>query len=305
MNGRLCLLDIAKQKRSSSHDAKELSKSVMLQISVTDLRRVCEIVGLPSVGHKPVLIEMLQMHFKEAEDQFAQDFLRTISELDDQVAKLKEEAKELRGAVVRVIRREIAALRHAGDSTSSNGKRKKKKKSKKDQKSGKEMDAIASKLRVPWKKLSALASSSSSSSSSGGSGGSSVRERRLRSCAAAAYRFYFREYISAGDEENEEVVGDILRRCRKEHTHAVSVSDKGEIMGEEEMNSGDSEDSGDSGDSGDVVLLLERYRMRRERCAALRQRKEERYNDFVQRARGEREVLAENVSMLCARGKKF
>lgn len=89
------LISKSRSKRFKTSKVKDFSRTSLSDIAVADLRRVCDIVGIPSGAKKSVLVQMLLVHFQEAESHFAQDYLATIASLDDEVKKLKQEAKEL------------------------------------------------------------------------------------------------------------------------------------------------------------------------------------------------------------------
>ena len=79
----------------AKHVSAELSAAALRRLKVADLRRACDVVGVPSHGDKRVLVEMLKEHFEEAERVFAREFVEKIVDLDKQVAARKGRARRL------------------------------------------------------------------------------------------------------------------------------------------------------------------------------------------------------------------
>ena len=79
----------------AKHASAELSAAALRRLKVADLRRACDVVGVPSHGDKRVLVEMLKEHFEEAERVFAREFVEKIVDLDKQVAARKGRARRL------------------------------------------------------------------------------------------------------------------------------------------------------------------------------------------------------------------
>ena len=79
----------------AKHVSAELSAAALRRLKVADLRRACDVVGVPSHGDKRILVAMLKAHFEEAERVFAREFVERIVDLDKQVAARKGKARRL------------------------------------------------------------------------------------------------------------------------------------------------------------------------------------------------------------------
>ena len=73
----------------AKHVSTELSAAALRRLKVADLRRACDVLGVPSAGDKKLLVEMLKAHFDEAERLFAREFVEKIVDLDKEVAARK------------------------------------------------------------------------------------------------------------------------------------------------------------------------------------------------------------------------
>ena len=79
----------------AKHVSAELSAAALRRLKVADLRRACDVLGVPSAGDKKLLVEMLKAHFDEAERLFAREFVEKIVDLDKEVAARKGKARRL------------------------------------------------------------------------------------------------------------------------------------------------------------------------------------------------------------------
>ena len=79
----------------AKHVSSELSAAALRRLKVADLRRACDVVGVPSVGDKKLLVEMLKAHFDDAERLFAREFVEKIVDLDKEVAARKGRARRM------------------------------------------------------------------------------------------------------------------------------------------------------------------------------------------------------------------
>ena len=106
----------------AKHVSAELSAAALRRLKVADLRRACDVLGVPSAGDKKLLVEMLKAHFDEAERLFAREFVEKIVDLDKEVAARKGKARRLAEAErrerPRAPRREAAA-RDRGDAAAA------------------------------------------------------------------------------------------------------------------------------------------------------------------------------------------
>jgi hypothetical protein len=106
----------------AKHVSTELSAAALRRLKVADLRRACDVLGVPSAGDKKLLVEMLKAHFDEAERLFAREFVEKIVDLDKEVAARKGKARRLaeaeRRGSPRAPRREAAA-RDRGDAAAA------------------------------------------------------------------------------------------------------------------------------------------------------------------------------------------
>ena len=106
----------------AKHVSAELSAAALRRLKVADLRRACDVLGVPSAGDKKLLVEMLKAHFDEAERLFAREFVEKIVDLDKEVAARKGKARRLaeaeRRGSPRAPRREAAA-RDRGDAAAA------------------------------------------------------------------------------------------------------------------------------------------------------------------------------------------
>ena len=106
----------------AKHVSAELSAAALRRLKVADLRRACDVLGVPSAGDKKLLVEMLKAHFDEAERLFAREFVEKIVDLDKEVAARKGKARRLaeaeRRGSPRAPRREAVA-RDRGDAAAA------------------------------------------------------------------------------------------------------------------------------------------------------------------------------------------
>ena len=95
----------------AKHVSSELSAAALRRLKVADLRRACDVVGVPSVGDKKLLVEMLKAHFDDAERLFAREFVEKIVDLDKEVAARKGRARRMAEAERRKQKRTPAPAR--------------------------------------------------------------------------------------------------------------------------------------------------------------------------------------------------
>ena len=69
------MLDRSNEKLAATQTNAALTETALARLSMADLRRACQIVGLPTVGKKKTLTQMLHAHFKQAEHHFARAFI--------------------------------------------------------------------------------------------------------------------------------------------------------------------------------------------------------------------------------------
>ena len=115
------MLDKSNEKLAAKQTNAALTESALGRLNVKDLRRACEIVGLPTTGLKKTLTQMLHAHFKDAEHHFARAFIAAQTDLDRKVKKLKKEAAGHARAIVEEERLERAAIEKKARGTSTDG----------------------------------------------------------------------------------------------------------------------------------------------------------------------------------------
>ena len=115
------MLDKSNEKLAAKQTNAALTESALGRLNVKDLRRACEIVGLPTTGLKKTLTQMLHAHFKDAEHHFARAFIAAQTDLDRKVKKLKKEAAGHARAIVEEERLERAAIEKKARGTSTAG----------------------------------------------------------------------------------------------------------------------------------------------------------------------------------------
>ena len=107
------MLDRSNEKLAATQTNAALTETALARLSMADLRRACQIVGLPTVGKKKTLLQMLHAHFKQAEHHFARAFIEAQKELDRDVRRLKRQARSHARAAAEEERAERAAVERA------------------------------------------------------------------------------------------------------------------------------------------------------------------------------------------------
>ena len=107
------MLDRSNEKLAATQTNAALTETALARLSMADLRRACQIVGLPTVGQKKTLTQMLHAHFKQAEHHFARVFIEAQKELDKDVRRLKRQARSHARAAAAEERAERAAVERA------------------------------------------------------------------------------------------------------------------------------------------------------------------------------------------------
>ena len=107
------MLDRSNEKLAATQTNAALTETALARLSMADLRRACQIVGLPTVGKKKTLTQMLHAHFKQAEHHFARAFIEAQKELDRDVRRLKRQARSHARAAAEEERAERAAVERA------------------------------------------------------------------------------------------------------------------------------------------------------------------------------------------------
>ena len=107
------MLDRSNEKLAATQTNAALTETALARLSMADLRRACQIVGLPTVGQKKTLTQMLHAHFKQAEHHFARAFIEAQKELDRDVRRLKRQARSHARAAAEEERAERAAVERA------------------------------------------------------------------------------------------------------------------------------------------------------------------------------------------------
>ena len=107
------MLDRSNKKLAAKQTNAALTESAIARLGIADLRRACQIVGLPTTGMKKTLTQMLHAHFKQAEHHFARAFIEAQKELDREVRRLKRQARSHARAVLAEERAERAAVERA------------------------------------------------------------------------------------------------------------------------------------------------------------------------------------------------
>lgn len=89
------LLKKADRQTMAKHVSADLTSAALRRLKVIDLRKACDVLGVPSIGDKQLCVEMLKAHFDDAEVTFAREFISKIQGLDKEVAAAKKEAARL------------------------------------------------------------------------------------------------------------------------------------------------------------------------------------------------------------------